>query len=325
MATVTALRPGTYGFPVNIRKQYQNYIGGEWTKPASGAYFENVTPVTGQVLCEIPRSNAADIDKALDAAHAAKTEWGKTSPAARARILEQIAQRMEDNLEMLATVETWDNGKPIRETMAADLPLAVDHFRYFAACIRAQEGGISEIDETTVAYHYHEPLGVVGLIIPWNFPLLMAAWKLAPALAAGNAVVLKPAEQTPLGILVPDGADRRSAAAGRAERGERLWPGSGQAAGVERAGEQGGVHRRDDDRTADHAVRLAEHHPGDAGAGRQVAEYLLRGRDAGGRCVLRQGARRLRDVCAEPGRGLHLSFARADPGDRSTTGSWSGR
>ncbi|MFL6427461.1 MAG: aldehyde dehydrogenase [Acidobacteriaceae bacterium] len=202
MATVTALRPGTYGFPVSIRKQYQNYIGGEWTKPASGAYFENVTPVTGQVLCEIPRSNAADIDKALDAAHAAKKEWGKTSPAARARILEQIAQRMEDNLEMLATVETWDNGKPIRETMAADLPLAIDHFRYFAGCIRAQEGGISELDETTVAYHYHEPLGVVGLIIPWNFPLLMATWKLAPALAAGNAVVLKPAEQTPLGILV---------------------------------------------------------------------------------------------------------------------------
>jgi aldehyde dehydrogenase len=202
MATITALRPGTYGFPVSIRKQYQNFIGGEWTKPASGSYFENVTPVTGQVLCEIPRSNAADIDKALDAAHAAKAAWGKTSPAARARVLEQIAQRMEDNLEMLATVETWDNGKPIRETMAADLPLAIDHYRYFAACIRAQEGGISEIDETTVAYHYHEPLGVVALIIPWNFPLLMAAWKLAPALAAGNAVVLKPAEQTPLGILV---------------------------------------------------------------------------------------------------------------------------
>jgi aldehyde dehydrogenase len=202
MATITALRPGTYGFPVSIRKQYQNFIGGEWTKPASGTYFENVTPVTGQVLCEIPRSNAVDIDKALDAAHAAKAAWGKTSPAARARVLEQIAQRMEDNLEMLATVETWDNGKPIRETMAADLPLAIDHYRYFAACIRAQEGGISEIDETTVAYHYHEPLGVVALIIPWNFPLLMAAWKLAPALAAGNAVVLKPAEQTPLGILV---------------------------------------------------------------------------------------------------------------------------
>jgi aldehyde dehydrogenase len=145
MATVTALRPGTYGFPVNIRKQYQNYIGGEWTKPASGSYFENVTPVTGQVLCEIPRSNAADIDKALDAAHAAKREWGKTSPAARARILEQIAQRMEDNLEMLATVETWDNGKPIRETMAADLPLAIATATSQAAFARRKAGSQSSM------------------------------------------------------------------------------------------------------------------------------------------------------------------------------------
>jgi aldehyde dehydrogenase len=202
MATMTALRPGEYGYPVSIRPRYENFIGGEWVAPASGQYFENVTPVTGQVLCEIPRSNAADVDRALDAAHAAKTAWGKTSQAERAHILERIAQRMEDNLEMLATVETWDNGKPIRETMAADLPLAIDHFRYFGGCIRAQEGSIAEIDETTVAYHYHEPLGVVGQIIPWNFPLLMATWKLAPALAAGNAVVLKPAEQTPLSILV---------------------------------------------------------------------------------------------------------------------------
>ncbi|HTH52747.1 MAG TPA: aldehyde dehydrogenase [Edaphobacter sp.] len=202
MATMTALRPGEYGYPVSIRPRYENFIGGEWVAPASGQYFENVTPVTGQILCEIPRSNAADVDRALDAAHAAKVAWGKASQAERARVLEQIAQRMEDNLEMLATVETWDNGKPIRETMAADLPLAIDHFRYFAGCIRAQEGSIAEIDETTVAYHYHEPLGVVGQIIPWNFPLLMATWKLAPALAAGNAVVLKPAEQTPLAILV---------------------------------------------------------------------------------------------------------------------------
>lgn len=202
MATMTALRPGEYGYPVSIRPRYENFIGGEWVAPASGQYFENVTPVTGQVLCEIPRSNAADVDRALDAAHAAKTAWGKTSQAERAIILEKIAQRMEDNLEMLATVETWDNGKPIRETMAADLPLAIDHFRYFAGCIRAQEGSIAEIDETTVAYHYHEPLGVVGQIIPWNFPLLMATWKLAPALAAGNAVVLKPAEQTPMSILI---------------------------------------------------------------------------------------------------------------------------
>lgn len=202
MATMTALRPGAYGFPVSIKPRYGNFIGGEWVAPASGQYFENVTPVTGQVLCEIPRSNAADIDRALDAAHAAKAAWGKTSQAQRSIMLEKIAQKMEDNLELLATIETWDNGKPIRETMAADLPLAIDHFRYFAGCIRAQEGSICEIDETTVAYHYHEPLGVVGQIIPWNFPILMATWKLAPALAAGNAVVLKPAEQTPLGILV---------------------------------------------------------------------------------------------------------------------------
>jgi aldehyde dehydrogenase len=202
MATITALRPGSYGFPVSIRKRYENYIGGKWVAPKSGQYFKNVTPVTGQVLCEIPRSNADDVNQALDAAHAAKALWGKTSTTERGRMLERIAQRMEDNLEMLATVETWDNGKPIRETMAADLPLAIDHFRYFGAVIRAQEGGISEIDENTIAYHYHEPLGVVGLIIPWNFPLLMAAWKLAPALAAGNTVVLKPAEQTPLSILV---------------------------------------------------------------------------------------------------------------------------
>ncbi|GGA63918.1 aldehyde dehydrogenase [Edaphobacter acidisoli] len=207
MATLTSapaskVAPGAYGFPVKIKQQYGNYIGGKWTAPISGSYFDNVTPVTGEVLCQIPRSNADDINLALDAAHAAKDSWGRTSPAERAHILEQIAQRMADNLEMLATVETWDNGKPIRETMAADLPLCIDHYRYFAGAIRAQEGGISEIDHDTISYHYHEPLGVVGMIIPWNFPLLMAAWKLAPALAAGNCVVLKPAEQTPLGILV---------------------------------------------------------------------------------------------------------------------------
>jgi len=202
MATMVAVQPGTYGFPVQIRKQYQNFIGGEWVAPASGQYFDNVTPVTGEVLCAVPRSGAEDVNRALDAAHKAKRGWAKTSAAERGRVLERIAQRMEENLELLATVETWDNGKPIRETMAADLPLAIDHFRYFGGVIRAQEGGISEIDETTVAYHFHEPLGVIGLIIPWNFPLLMAAWKLAPALAAGNTVVLKPAEQTPLAILV---------------------------------------------------------------------------------------------------------------------------
>jgi aldehyde dehydrogenase len=190
------------GMPLKLKQRYGNYVAGEWMAPLSQSYFENTTPITGKVLCEIPRSNAADIDRALDAAHAARRDWGKTSPAARARILEQIAERIEQNLQLLATVETWDNGKPIRETMAADIPLAVDHFRYFAGAIRAQEGSISEIDSTTVAYHYHEPLGVVGQIIPWNFPILMAVWKLAPALAAGNCVVLKPAEQTPLSILI---------------------------------------------------------------------------------------------------------------------------
>ncbi|MDH2380565.1 aldehyde dehydrogenase [Bradyrhizobium sp. CER78] len=182
-------------------QRYGNFIGGEWREPHSGRYFDNVSPVTGLPTCEIPRSDAADIEAALDAAHAAKDAWGKTSVAERSLILNRIADRMEANLEKLATAETWDNGKPIRETMAADMPLAIDHFRYFASAIRGQEGAISEIDHDTVAYHFHEPLGVVGQIIPWNFPILMAVWKLAPALAAGNCVVLKPAEQTPASIM----------------------------------------------------------------------------------------------------------------------------
>jgi len=186
----------------HFKARYDNYIGGQWTAPAGGRYFENPSPVNGEVLCEIARSDAADIEAALDAAHAAKDAWGRTSVAQRAVILNAIAQRMEDNLAVLAEAETWDNGKPIRETTAADIPLAIDHFRYFAGAIRAQEGGISEIDHDTVAYHFHEPLGVVGQIIPWNFPLLMATWKLAPAIAAGNCVVIKPAEQTPASILV---------------------------------------------------------------------------------------------------------------------------
>jgi aldehyde dehydrogenase len=196
------LEPGRFGFAVNFKKRYGNYIGGEWVAPAKGQYFENITPVTGKPFCEIPRSTAEDVERALDAAHAAKAAWGRTSPAERAGVLNRIADRMEQNLELLATAETWDNGKPIRETMAADLPLAIDHFRYFAGCIRAQEGSIGEVDHDMHAYHFHEPLGVVGQIIPWNFPLLMAVWKLAPALAAGNCVVLKPAEQTPVSILV---------------------------------------------------------------------------------------------------------------------------
>jgi len=196
------LEPGRFGFAVNFKKRYGNFINGEWVAPVKGEYFENITPVTGRVFCEVPRSRAEDVELALDAAHAAKAAWGRTSPAERAQVLNRIADRMEANLELLATAETWDNGKPIRETMAADLPLAIDHFRYFAGCIRAQEGSIGEVDHNTFAYHLHEPLGVVGQIIPWNFPLLMAVWKLAPALAAGNCVVLKPAEQTPVSILV---------------------------------------------------------------------------------------------------------------------------
>jgi aldehyde dehydrogenase len=196
------LEPGKFGTAVPFKKRYGNYIGGEWVAPVDNQYFENITPVTGKVFCEAPRSTAADIDRALDAAHKAKAAWGRTSTTDRANILNKIADRMQENLALLAAAETWDNGKPIRETMAADLPLAVDHFRYFASCIRAQEGGISEIDHETFAYHFHEPIGVVGQIIPWNFPILMAVWKLAPALAAGNCVVLKPAEQTPVSILV---------------------------------------------------------------------------------------------------------------------------
>ncbi|MET0526832.1 MAG: aldehyde dehydrogenase [Microvirga sp.] len=185
-----------------FKARYGNYIGGQWVEPVAGKYFENTSPVTGKVICEVARSDKDDIERALDAAHAAKDAWGKTAPAERARILNEIADRMEANLDALALAETWDNGKPIRETTAADIPLAIDHFRYFASCIRAQEGSAAEIDHDTVAYHFHEPLGVVGQIIPWNFPILMATWKLAPALAAGNCVVLKPAEQTPASILV---------------------------------------------------------------------------------------------------------------------------
>ena len=191
---MTTIRP--------FKVRYDNFIGGQWQPPVLGQYFENITPITGKSIGQIARSTAEDIDLALDAAHAAAPQWGKTSVTERANLLIRIADRMEAHLERLAIVETWDNGKPIRETMAADIPLAIDHFRYFAGCIRAQEGSIAEIDADTVAYHFHEPLGVVGQIIPWNFPILMAVWKIAPALAAGNTIVLKPAEQTPMSIMV---------------------------------------------------------------------------------------------------------------------------
>ena len=193
--------PGAADSLVSVKGRYGHYIGGEWVDPIKGEYFENISPVNGKPFTEIARGTAEDIDAALDAAHAAAEKWGKTSPTERANILLKIADVMEANLPALAVAETWENGKPVRETLAADMPLAVDHFRYFAGCLRAQEGSISEVDENTIAYHFHEPLGVVGQIIPWNFPILMAVWKLAPALAAGNCVVLKPAEQTPWSIL----------------------------------------------------------------------------------------------------------------------------
>ncbi|MCY9787263.1 aldehyde dehydrogenase family protein [Nocardiopsis sp. EMB25] len=194
--------PGEPGSVVEYAPRYENWIGGEWVRPVKGRYFENPTPVTGRTFTEIARSGAEDVELALDAAHGAAPAWGRTSAAERALVLNRIADRIEENLERLAVAESWENGKPVRECLAADLPLAVDHFRYFAGAIRAQEGHTSQIDEDTVAYHFQEPLGVVGQIIPWNFPLLMATWKLAPALAAGNAVVLKPAEQTPASILL---------------------------------------------------------------------------------------------------------------------------
>jgi aldehyde dehydrogenase len=194
--------PGTAGAKVQFKTRYDNFIGGRWVAPVRGQYFDNITPITGRPFCQVARSTEEDINLALDAAHAAADKWGRTSAADRANILLKIADRLEANLELLAYAETVDNGKAIRETLNADIPLSVDHFRYFAGCLRAQEGGISEIDEHTVAYHFHEPLGVVGQIIPWNFPILMAAWKLAPAIGAGNCVVLKPAESTPVSILV---------------------------------------------------------------------------------------------------------------------------
>lgn len=194
-------QPGGEGSPIRFKSRYDHYIGGQWVAPANGLYFENPSPVNGKTFCEVARGTAADVETALDAAHAAKDAWGRTSAAERSGILLKIAQVIEDNLEELAIVECWENGKPVREALAADIPLAVDHFRYFAGVLRAEEGSISQIDDTTVAYHFKEPLGVVAQIIPWNFPILMATWKLAPALAAGNCVVLKPAEQTPMSIL----------------------------------------------------------------------------------------------------------------------------
>ena len=194
--------PGQDGAKLQFKTHYDNFIGGKWVAPVKGQYFDVVSPINGKVYTQAARSTEEDVNLALDAAHAAADAWGKTSPTERANVLLRIADRLEANLELLAYAETVDNGKPIRETLNADIPLAIDHFRYFAGCIRAQEGGISQIDENTVAYHFHEPLGVVGQIIPWNFPILMAAWKIPPALGAGNCVVLKPAESTPISLLI---------------------------------------------------------------------------------------------------------------------------
>ena len=194
--------PGTPDAKFSYKPRYEHWIGGEWVKPAQGQYFEDISPVNGKPFCEVARGTAEDIEAALDAAHKAAPAWGKTSATERASVLNRIADVIDANTELLALAETWDNGKAIRETLNADIPLAADHFRYFAAAIRAQEGSFAEMDNGMTAYHYHEPLGVVGQIIPWNFPILMAVWKLAPALAAGNAIVLKPAEQTPASILV---------------------------------------------------------------------------------------------------------------------------
>ena len=194
-------QPGSADAVMSYESRYEHFIGGEWVAPVKGEYFENVTPITGKAFCEVGRGTSEDIEAALDAAWAAAPSWNSTSPTERAVILNKIADRMEENLEKIALAESWDNGKPIRECLAADIPLAIDHFRYFAGAIRAQQGGISELNSDTVAYHFQEPLGVVGQIIPWNFPILMAVWKLAPALAAGNCVVLKPAEQTPASIM----------------------------------------------------------------------------------------------------------------------------
>jgi aldehyde dehydrogenase len=193
--------PGRPGSPVELKPRYENFIGGEWIPPTNGDYHENLSPVTGKAFCEVPNSAPEDIDLALDAAHAAKDAWGESSNAERAAVLNAIADAIDEHTEMLAVAETWENGKPVRETLAADIPLAADHFRYFAGAIRGEEGSISEIDKDTVAYHFREPLGVVGQIIPFNFPLLMAAWKIAPALAGGNCTVVKPASPTPWSIL----------------------------------------------------------------------------------------------------------------------------
>ena len=305
--------PGEPGSLVELRERYENFIGGHWIAPTTGEYRENLTPSTGEPFCEVAHSGAEDIELALDAAHAAKDEWGERSPAERAAVLNDVADAIEENLEMLAVAESYENGKPVRETLAADIPLAVDHFRYFAAAVRAEEGRISEIDDQTYAYHFQEPLGVVGQIIPFNFPLLMAAWKIAPALAAGNCTVIKPASPTPwsmlklaevIGDIVPPGVLNIVNGPGA---------GIGKALASNKRIAKVSLHRRDGDGQADHELRRAEPDPLDDRARRQVAEHLLRGCDGGRRRVPRQGDRGPGAVRVQQGRGLHVPVAGADP------------
>ena len=274
--------PNSPGAKLAYKPAYDNFIGGNFVPPVKGQYFDVITPITGKVYTKAARSGAADIDLALDAAHAAAPKWGAVPPAERANVLLKIADRMEQNLELLAYAETVDNGKPIRETLNADIPLAIDHFRYFAGCVRAQEGGFSQIDDNTIAYHFHEPLGVVGQIIPWNFPILMAAWKLAPAIAAGNCVVLKPAESTPISILVMAEliADLLPPGVLNIVNGYR--PRSRHAAGHQQAHRQDRVHRLHRHRPRHRAGGGQQPDSGDAGTRRQEPERLLR-RRAGGR------------------------------------------
>ncbi len=234
--------PGNPGSPVQVKERYENFIGGGWVAPVEGEYRDNLTPATGRAICEVAYSGAQDIELALDAAHGAKDAWGETSTTERSQVLNAVADAIEENLEMLAVAESWDNGKPVRETLAADIPLAADHFRYFADVIRGEEGRISEIDKDTVAYHFSEPLGVVGQIIPFNFPLLMAAWKIAPALAAGNCTVVKPASPTPWSILKFAELDRGHPAAGSAEHSQRPGRRDGQGACLQQADRQDRLH-----------------------------------------------------------------------------------
>ena len=297
--------PGSPDSPVSLKPRYENFIGGHWVAPVEGAYSSNPSPATGQPFCEVARSTSEDVDLALDAAHAAREAWGETSTTDRAKVLNAIADAIEANLEMLAVAESWENGKPVRETLGADLPLAIDHFRYFAGAIRAEEGRISEIDKDTVAYHFHEPLGVVGQIIPFNFPLLMAAWKLAPALAAGNCVVIKPASPTPwsllklmevLGDVVPPGVIN-------------VVTGPGASVGMALASSKRIAKIAFTGETVTGRLIMqyaAQNLIPSTTSSQQVAEHLPRGRHRRRRHVPGQGDRGARPLCVQQGRGVHL-------------------